>query len=377
MSQNWIKATYYRGGTSKGVFFQKKDLPTQDEKELNKIFLKVIGSPDPNGRQLNGMGGGVSSVSKCVIISPSERDDADVDYNFIQIAVDQPIAEWNNNCGNLSGAVGPYAIQEGIIKPKDGENKIRIYQVNTDKIIHSTFNVKDGKPEIEGDYTIAGVYGESSKVRLDYLEPGGSGTGKLLPTGNVVDEIEIDGFGKIKVSVVDAATPLIYIQAEDLGLKGTESPDELDGNVEKMEIIQKIRRKCAFMTGLSKSEHEAPMNTPRIGIVTSPKDYISLDKSNIKGDDQDITARMFSMGKTHKAIMGTAGVNIGVAAAIEGTIPNLIKRKGSNPLELRAGNPSGVMTAGAVIEQVDGKPHAKSAIMYRTFRPLMRGEVLV
>ncbi|MEK9975408.1 MAG: PrpF domain-containing protein [Pelagibacteraceae bacterium] len=377
MSQNWIKATYYRGGTSKGVFFQKKDLPTQDEKELNKIFLKVIGSPDPNGRQLNGMGGGVSSVSKCVIISPSERDDADVDYNFIQIAVDQPIAEWNNNCGNLSGAVGPYAVQEGIIKPKEGENKIRIYQVNTDKIIHSTFNVKDGKPEIEGDYTIAGVYGESSKVRLDYLEPGGSGTGKLLPTGNVIDEIEIDGFGKIKVSVVDAATPLIYIQAEDLGLKGTESPDELDGNAEKMEIIQKIRRKCAFMTGLSKSEHEAPMNTPRIGIVTSPKDYISLDKSNIKGDDQDITARMFSMGKTHKAIMGTAGVNIGVAAAIEGTIPNLIKRKGSNPLELRAGNPSGVMTAGAVIEQVDGKPHAKSAIMYRTFRPLMRGEVLV
>ncbi|WP_440679766.1 2-methylaconitate cis-trans isomerase PrpF family protein [Candidatus Pelagibacter sp. HIMB1517] len=377
MSQNWIKATYYRGGTSKGVFFQKKDLPTQDEKELNKIFLKVIGSPDPNGRQLNGMGGGVSSVSKCVIISPSERDDADVDYNFIQIAVDQPIAEWNNNCGNLSGAVGPYAVQEGIIKPKEGENKIRIYQVNTDKIIHSTFNVKNGKPEIEGDYTIAGVYGESSKVRLDYLEPGGSGTGKLLPTGNVVDEIEIDGFGKIKVSVVDAATPLIYIQAEDLGLKGTESPDELDGNAEKMEIIQKIRRKCAFMTGLSKSEHEAPMNTPRIGIVTSPKDYISLDKSNIKGDDQDITARMFSMGKTHKAIMGTAGVNIGVAAAIEGTIPNLIKRKGSNPLELRAGNPSGVMTAGAIIEQVDGKPHAKSAIMYRTFRPLMRGEVLV
>lgn len=377
MSQNWIKATYYRGGTSKGVFFQKKDLPTQDEKELNKIFLKVIGSPDPNGRQLNGMGGGVSSVSKCVIISPSERDDADVDYNFIQIAVDQPIAEWNNNCGNLSGAVGPYAVQEGIIKPKEGENKIRIYQVNTDKIIHSTFNVRDGKPEIEGDYTIAGVYGESSKVRLDYLEPGGSGTGKLLPTGNVIDEIEIDGFGKIKVSVVDAATPLIYIQAEDLGLKGTESPDELDGNAEKMEIIQKIRRKCAFMTGLSKSEHEAPMNTPRIGIVTSPKDYISLDKSKIKGDDQDITVRMFSMGKTHKAIMGTAGVNIGVAAAVEGTIPNLIKRKDSNPLELRAGNPSGVMTAGAVIEQVDGKPHAKSAIMYRTFRPLMRGEVLV
>ena len=377
MSQKWIKATYYRGGTSKGVFFQKKDLPTQNEKELSDIFLKVIGSPDPNERQLNGMGGGVSSVSKCVIISPSERDDADVDYNFIQIAVDQAIAEWNNNCGNLSGAVGPYAVQEGIIKAKEGENKIRIYQVNTDKIIHSTFNVKDGKPEIEGDYSIAGVYGGSSKVRLDYLEPGGSGTGKLLPTGNVIDEMNIDGFGEIKVSIVDAATPLIYIVADDLGLKGTESPDELDSNIEKMEIIQKVRRKCAVLCGLAKSEKEVAMNTPRIGIVTSSKDYISLDKSKIKADDQDITARMFSMGKTHKAIMGTAGVNIGVAAAIEGTIPNLIKKKDSNPLELRAGNPSGIMTAGAVIEQVDGKPYAKSAIMYRTFRPLMRGEVLV
>ena len=377
MTQKWIKATYYRGGTSKGVFFQKKDLPTTDEKELNKLFLKIIGSPDPNGRQLNGMGGGVSSVSKCVIINPSERDDADVDYNFIQIAIDQPVAEWNNNCGNLSGAVGPYAIQEGIIKPKEGENKIRIYQTNTDKIIHATFNVKDGKPEIEGNYSIAGVYGGGAKVRLEYLEPGGSRTGTLLPTENVIDEIEIDNFGKIKVSIIDAATPLIYLLAEDVGLNGTETPEELDSNIEKMEIIQKIRRKCAYMIGLSKSENEAPMNTPRIGIITSPKDYVSLDKTEIKANDQDITARMFSMGKTHKAIMGTAGVNIGVAAAIEGTIPYNIKRKDSNPLELRAGNPSGVMTAGAIIEDDNGKPFAKSAIFYRTFRPLMRGEVLV
>lgn len=377
MTQRWIKATYYRGGTSKGVFFQKKDLPTENEKELNELFLKVIGSPDPNGRQLNGMGGGVSSVSKCVIISPSEREDADVDYNFIQIAIDQPIAEWNNNCGNLSGAVGPYAIQEGIIKPKEGENKIRIYQVNTDKIIHASFDVKDGKPLIEGEYSIAGVYGGGSQVRLDYLEPGGSGTGKLLPTGNVMDEIEIDNFGKIKVSIIDAATPLIYLLAEDVGLKGTETPDELDANIEKMNLIQKIRRKCAYLIGLSKSENEAPMNTPRIGIVTTPKNYVSLDKSEINANDQDITTRMFSMGKTHKAIMGTAGVNIGVAAAIEGTIPFKIKRKDTNPLELRAGNPSGVMTAGAIIEKNNGKPFAKSAIFYRTFRPLMRGEVLV
>ena len=377
MSQKWIKATYYRGGTSKGVFFQKKDLPTSDQNKLNELFLKVIGSPDTNQRQLNGMGGGVSSVSKCVIISPSERDDADIDYNFIQIAIDKPIAEWNNNCGNLSGAVGPYAVQEGIIKPKEGENLVRIYQVNTDKIIHSTFQVKDGKPLIEGDYSIAGVHGAGSKVRLDYIEPGGSGTGKLLPTGNVIDEIEIKDYGKIKVSIVDAATPLVYLLAEDIGLKGTETPDELDAKTDKMNLIQKIRRKSAHIIGLSNSENEAPMNTPRIGIVTSPKDYVSLDKTKISSNDQDITTRMFSMEKTHKAIMGTAGVNIGVAAAIDGTIPNKVKRKNSDPLELRAGNPSGIMTAGAIIENRSGKPFAKSAIFFRTFRPLMRGEVLV
>ena len=377
MSQKWIKATYYRGGTSKGVFFQKKDLPTSDQNKLNELFLKVIGSPDTNQRQLNGMGGGVSSVSKCVIISPSERDDADIDYNFIQIAIDKPFAEWNNNCGNLSGAVGPYAVQEGIIKAKEGENLVRIYQVNTDKIIHSTFQVKDGKPLIEGDYSIAGVHGSGSKVRLDYIEPGGSGTGKLLPTGNVIDEIEIKDYGKIKVSIVDAATPLVYLLAEDIGLKGTETPDELDAKTDKMNLIQKIRRKSAHIIGLSNSENEAPMNTPRIGIVTSPKDYVSLDKTKISSNDQDITTRMFSMEKTHKAIMGTAGVNIGVAAAIDGTIPNKVKRKNSDPLELRAGNPSGIMTAGAIIENKNGKPFAKSAIFFRTFRPLMRGEVLV
>ena len=377
MSQKWIKATYYRGGTSKGVFFQKKDLPTSDQNKLNELFLKVIGSPDTNQRQLNGMGGGVSSVSNCGIISPSERDDADIDYNFIQIAIDKPIAEWNNNCGNLSGAVGPYAVQEGIIKPKEGENLVRIYQVNTDKIIHSTFQVKDGKPLIEGDYSIAGVHGAGSKVRLDYIEPGGSGTGKLLPTGNVIDEIEIKDYGKIKVSIVDAATPLVYLLAEDIGLKGTETPDELDAKTDKMNLIQKIRRKSAHIIGLSNSENEAPMNTPRIGIVTSPKDYVSLDKTKISSNDQDITTRMFSMEKTHKAIMGTAGVNIGVAAAIDGTIPNKVKRKNSDPLELRAGNPSGIMTAGAIIENKNGKPFAKSAIFFRTFRPLMRGEVLV
>jgi 2-methylaconitate cis-trans-isomerase PrpF len=374
MTARWINASYYRGGTSKGVFFKGQDLPTTNQEELNKIFLDIIGSPDPNGRQLNGMGGGVSSLSKCVIVSPSKREGIDVDYTFIQIAIDQPVADWSNNCGNLSSAVGPFAVNEGLVKVKDGEVTIKIYQVNTDKIIHSTFNVKNGFANPDGDYKIAGVSGSGSKIRLDYLEPGGSGTGKLLPTGNVIDAVEVDG-KKIDISIVDAATPLVYIKSDDIGLKCTENPDELDANTGAMKIVQAIRNKAAVMIGLAKNENEVPLGTPRIGIVSEPRDYVALDKSKISKDSYDICTRMFSMGKAHKAIMGTAGVNIGVACAIEGTLPFLVKRKFSNVLETKVGNPSGIITAGAVVDKQDNLFSAKSAVMYRTARPLMTGKV--
>ena len=374
MTARWINASYYRGGTSKGVFFKGQDLPTTNQEELNKIFLDIIGSPDPNGRQLNGMGGGVSSLSKCVIVSPSKREGIDVDYTFIQIAIDQPIADWSNNCGNLSSAVGPFAVNEGLVKVKDGEVTIKIYQVNTDKIIHSTFNVKNGFANPDGDYNIAGVSGSGSKIRLDYLEPGGSGTGKLLPTGNVIDAVEVDG-KKIDISIVDAATPLVYIKSDDIGLKCIENPDELDANSGAMKIVQAIRNKAAVMIGLAKNENEVPLGTPRIGIVSEPRDYVALDKSKISKDSYDICTRMFSMGKAHKAIMGTAGVNIGVACAIEGTLPFLVKRKDSNLLETKVGNPSGIITAGAVVDKQDNFFNAKSAVMYRTARPLMTGKV--
>ncbi len=376
MTARWINASYYRGGTSKGVFFKGQDLPTTNQEELNKIFLDIIGSPDPNGRQLNGMGGGVSSLSKCVIVSPSKREGIDVDYTFIQIAIDQPIADWSNNCGNLSSAVGPFAVNEGLVKVKDGEVTIKIYQVNTDKIIHSTFNVKNGFANPDGDYNIAGVSGSGSKIRLDYLEPGGSGTGKLLPTGNVIDAVEVDG-KKIDISIVDAATPLVYIKSDDIGLKCTENPDELDANTGAMKIVQAIRNKAAVKIGLAKNENEVPLGTPRIGIVSEPRDYVALDKSKISKDSYDICTRMFSMGKAHKAIMGTAGVNIGVACAIEGTLPFLVKRKDSNVLETKVGNPSGIITAGAVVDKQDNLFSAKSAVMYRTARPLMLGKVFI
>ena len=376
MNKHWIPAAYYRGGTSKGVFFKAEDLPTTNQEELNQIFLKIIGSPDPNGRQLNGMGGGVSSLSKCVIVSPSKREGIDVDYTFIQIAVDKPVADWSNNCGNLSSAVGPFAVNEGLIQVKDGEVTVRIYQTNTNKIIDSTFQVSNGFANPEGDYQIAGVVNTGSKIRLDYLEPGGSGTGLLLPTGNVVDEINIDG-KKITISIVDAATPLVYIKSDDLGLSCTENPDQLDANKQASQLIEKIRCKAAVMINLATSENEVPLGTPRIGIVSEPRDFQALDKSTIQKEDYDICTRMFSMGKAHKAIMGTAGVNIGVACAIEGTLPFLVKNKNANPLETRVANPSGIITAGAVVENIEKKFVAKSAVMYRTARPLMVGKVFI
>ena len=333
-------------------------------------------APDPNGRQLNGMGGGVSSLSKCVIVSPSKREGIDVDYTFIQIAVDKPVADWSNNCGNLSSAVGPFAVNEGLIKVKDGEAKVRIYQTNTNKIIDSTFQVSNGFANPEGDYQIAGVANTGSKIRLDYLEPGGSGTGLLLPTGNVVDEINIDG-KTITISIIDAATQLVYIKSDDLGLSCTESPDELDANQQVSALIEKIRCKAAVMINLAKSENEVPLGTPRIGIVSEPRDFQALDKSTIRKEDYDICTRMFSMGKAHKAIMGTAGVNIGVACAIQGTLPFLVKNKNANPLETKVANPSGIITSGAVVEKTENKFDAKSAVMYRTARPLMVGKVFI
>ena len=376
MNKHWIPAAYYRGGTSKGVFFKAEDLPTTNQEELNQIFLKIIGSPDPNGRQLNGMGGGVSSLSKCVIVSPSKREGIDVDYTFIQIAVDKPVADWSNNCGNLSSAVGPFAVNYGFIKVMVGDVTVLIYKTNKNKIIDSTFQVSNGFANPEGDYQIAGVANTGSKIRLDYLEPGGSGTGLLLPTGNVVDEINIDG-KKITISIVDAATPLVYIKSDDLGLSCTENPDELDANKQASQLIEKIRCKAAVMINLATSENEVPLGTPRIGIVSEPRDFQALDKSIIQKEDYDICTRMFSMGKAHKAIMGTAGVNIGVACAIEGTLPFLVKNKNANPLETRVANPSGIITAGAVVENIEKKFVAKSAVMYRTARPLMVGKVFI
>jgi 2-methylaconitate isomerase len=371
MTQAWIKAAFYRGGTSKGVFFHARDLPA-DRDACSQIFLSVIGSPDGYGRQLNGMGGGVSSLSKAVIIGPPSHPDADVDYTFIQLAVDKPVADWTNNCGNLSSAVGPFAVDEGLVKVGDGEARIRIHQTNTRKIIHARFPVIGGRAAVDGDFEIAGVSGTAARVRLDVLDPAGAVTGKLLPTGNVVDRI-----GDIDVSIIDATSPIVYVAAASLGLTGTETPDAIDANAGAMARLEHLRRTAGVMMGLAATPDKVGLQTPRIAIVSAPLAFQSLDGTRYDAGAYDVATRMISMERAHKAIPGTGGLNLGVAARITGTLPNRVARPANTAYEIRVGNPSGLVSVGAEVTETGNGWHAESAVLFRTARRLMQGEVAV
>ena len=260
MSQVWIPARFYRGGTSKGVFFHGRDLPA-DREACSQLLLAVLGSPDANGRQLDGMGGGISSLSKAVIIGPSSRADADVDYTFVQLAVDKPVADWTSNCGNLTSAVGPFAVDEGIVRARDGEALVRIHQTNTRKVIHARFPVEGGRARVDGDFAIAGVAGTGARIRLDFLDPGGAGTGRLLPTGNAVDRIEVPDAGTFDVSIVDATTVVAYVKAEDVGLEGTETPEEIEARPAVMALLDRIRRRVGVVIGLADRAEKVPLQS--------------------------------------------------------------------------------------------------------------------
>ncbi len=376
MSQTFIPAVFYRGGTSKGVFFHARDLP-QDREACSRIMLAAIGSPDPNGRQLNGMGGGISSLSKAVVIGPPTHPDADVDYTFVQLAVDEPVADWTNNCGNLSSAVGHFAVDEGLVPARDGGVLVRIHQTNTRKLIHSRFIVKNGKAETSGDYVIAGVAGSGSRIRLDFLSPDGAVTGKLLPTGNVVDTIDLGADGRFDLSIVDATSPVGYVEAKALGLTGVESPDEIEARPSIMNVLERLRRRAGVMIGLAREPEQIGLQTPRIAIVAPPAAFKSLDGERYSADDFDIATRMMSMQRAHRAIPGTGGLNLGVASKVPGSIPNRVSRPANAAGEVRVANPSGLVSVGAIIRQVGNQWSAESAILFRTARRLMQGEVAV
>ncbi|MEO9337490.1 PrpF domain-containing protein [Mesorhizobium sp. SB112] len=374
MTQSWINAAFYRGGSSKGVFFNAADLPeTRDD--IANIYLSVLGSPDPYGRQLNGMGGGLSSLSKAVMIGPSARADADVDYTFAQVAVDRPIVDWGANCGNLSSAVGPFAVDEGLVDAKDGEALVRIHQVNTSKIIHARFPVIDGKAETQGDFAIAGVAGTGAKIALDFLDPGGTVTNGLLPTGNVIDRIKISDGTEIEVSLIDATNPVVFVSASALGMTGAEGPDEIEARPGLMARLDEIRRLGGVLMGLGATPEAVGLSNPKVALVGAPARFQRLDKVEVEAGAYDVSIRMVSMERAHRAVTLTAAMCLGAACRIEGTIAQRLCRPNVWQ-EIRIGNPSGVLPVGADVSDRGGW-NVKRTTAFRTARCLMRGTVSV
>lgn len=372
MANIGIKAAFYRGGTSKAILFNAADLP-KDKKIRDRIFLYAMGSPDVYGRQLNGMGGGLSSLSKIVIVEPSSRDDADVDYTFIQISVDEPVADYGGMCGNMSSAVGPFAIDEGMVMAKDGMSTVRVYNTNTNKIFHSNFEVLDGEAVEQGDFSIPGVSGSGAKISLDFIDPGGAVTGQLLPSGKVCEKLQIDGMGVIKVSLVDASNPIVFVRAQDVGIKGIETPAELDRDTALMERLEIIRRSASVAMGISATTEEAILSNPKIAIISPSHSFDALGGAAYDKDEFDLSVRLVSMGNFHRAITLTGAMCLAVAARIKGTLVNDLVTSAS---DVRIGNPSGVLSVQADVEMKEAGPLAHSVTTFRTQRRIMDGRIL-
>ena len=374
MSQYGYNAVFMRGGTSKGVFFRHDALPS-DQAIRDEIFVHALGSPDPYGRQLNGMGGGVSSVSKAVIVGPPSVADADVDYTFAQVVIDRPEVDYSATCGNLSSAVGPFAVDQGLVEASDGQQTVRVFNTNTKKIYHATFFVEGGLFAPAGDFEIPGVGGSGSKIRLDYLDPGGATSGKLLPSGAVLDVLNVPGVGDVEASLVDATNAVVFIAASRLGKTALESVAELEADTDFMQAIDQVRRVAAVKMGLAETPETASLGNPKIGMVGPSGDSISLSGASIPGDASDLAARLISMGQVHRVLPLTGSMCLGVACRIPGTIPNLLCKPQSG--DLRLANPSGVLPVDANVQIDADNVYAKSCTVYRTARPLMAGQVLV
>lgn len=372
-----LPAVFMRGGTSRAVMFHARDLP--DRAEWDPIFLAAMGSPDPNGRQLNGMGGGISSLSKVCILAPSDRADADIDYTFAQVQIRDPLVDYRSNCGNMSSAVGPFAVDEGIVRPNGDTAAVRIFNTNTQKIIRSTFPLEDGRAATDGDLAIPGVAGTGAPVRLDFLAPGGATTGRLLPTGKPIDRLDVRGAGPIEVSMIDAANACVFVRARDLGLTGRELPEELKRDPALLERLQSIRRQASIAMGIARDDAEAwtVAAVPIIGFVAPPMDAPTLSGDPIAAEQVDLTARFLSNGQPHRALPLTASLCTAVAANIAGTLVAEALAPGAGT-QVRIGMPSGILTVGADVGQDrTGQWVAHSGAFYRTARRLFDGRIYV
>ena len=383
-----IPATYMRGGTSKGVFFRLQDLPEAAQvpgKARDNLLLRVIGSPDPYGKQTDGMGGATSSTSKTVILAPPTKADHDVDYLFGQVSIDKAFVDWSGNCGNLSAAVGAFAISCGLVDasrvPENGTAVVRIWQANIGKTIIAHIPMTDGEVQETGDFELDGVTFPAAEVQIEFMDPAadedGEG-GSMFPTGNLVDELEVPGVGTLKATMIDAGIPTVFINASDIGYNGTELQEAVNGNADALVMFENIRAHGAVRMGLIKHVDEAAdrQHTPKVAFVAPPADYISSSGKQVAAGDVDLLVRALSMGKMHHAMMGTAAVAIGTAAAIPGTLVNLAAG-GGDRTSVVFGHPSGSLRVGAEATQVAGEWTVKKAIMSRSARVLMEGWVRI
>lgn len=383
-----IPATYMRGGTSKGVFFLRDDLPEAAQTPgaaRDALLLRVIGSPDPYAKQIDGMGGATSSTSKTVILSKSEKADHDVDYLFGQVAIDKPFVDWSGNCGNLSAAVGPFAISNGLVDParipQNGVAVVRIWQANIGKTIIAHVPMTDGAVQETGDFELDGVTFPAAEVQLEFMDPAadeeGAG-GSMFPTGNLVDELDVPGVGTFTATMINAGIPTIFVNARDIGYTGSELQDAINSDPKALSMFETIRAHGAVRMGLIGTVEEAAtrQHTPKVAFVAAPAEYLSSSGKRVTTADTDLLVRAMSMGKLHHAMMGTAAVAIGTAAAIPGTLVNLAAGGGERSA-VRFGHPSGTLRVGAEAVLVNGEWHVKKAIMSRSARVLMEGWVRV
>ncbi len=376
--QRRISCTIMRGGTSKGVFFKKKELPNDLERQ-DRVILAAFGSPDPYGRQINGLGGATSTTSKVAIISPREGEPNTVDYTFGQVSITSALVDRKGNCGNISSAVGPYAIDEGMVEVREPETLVRIYNTNTKKYILARVPVEQGRAKVEGDYEIAGIPGTGARVSLEFHRPGGSVTGKLLPTGRPVDVVDTL-FGSIEVSIVDAANPVVFFQAQDLGLKGWELPSAIDSNPELLAKIENIRGAAAVKIGMAKDLADATKNSPavpKIAFISPAVEYAMTSGVKMQASQIDFVARIMSMGKLHSAYAITGAICTAGAARIPGTIVNQMLGSGRQGSEICLGHPSGSVAVDVNIRPAKGEPEYECATVYRTARRILDGFVYV
>lgn len=375
MRQIRIPATFMRGGTSKGLVFHARDLPA-DPAERDRLILAAMGSPDPYGRQLDGMGGGISSLSKICIVGPASHPDADVDYTFGQVAVDRATVDYAGNCGNMSSAVGPFAVDEGLVSmPADGEAAVRIHNTNTGKLIVSRFQVQDGEAATRGDFALDGVAGTAAPIRLEFLDPGGAKTGRLLPTGTAIDHLELDG-RKVQVSLIDAANPFVFIAAESLGMSATELPRDIQSNGALMEQLERLRRAGSVMMGIARDAQEAEriVSVPKIAMLARPADSRLLSGATLAAGQAQILARAISVGQAHNAIPLTGALCLAAACRVAGSVAQRLLAPEARD-RITIGHPSGTIDVDAQVRPGSDPVTIEQATVYRSARRLFKGVV--